>query len=92
MKKVAYIDANGMAQFGVPPTKPVVQSSAQQIMAATIAASNSLFRMLDGSDTIQGLQMVRRRSESEAGKELIAVTKAGHAAALKAIADEVNDA
>jgi hypothetical protein len=64
----------------------------QEIMAALKTANSDLKVMLEGSDSYVGLHMVKRRSESSAGKQLIRNTRKGLDAAIKQIEDQANEA
>jgi hypothetical protein len=84
--------AKRVARRVAKAVKPTLLTPSQEIMAVIKSANSDLKGMLEGSDSYVGLHMVKRRSESAAGKQLIRNTRKGVDAAIKAIEDQANEA
>jgi len=76
----------------VPVNSALQMTGSERIMSAYKAATEPLTGLLAGSDSAYGLHLVKRRSESSAGKQIIEASKTALDAAIKSIEDELNDA
>jgi len=74
-----------------PANSALQMTGSQRIMEAYKAATEPLSGLLAGSDSAYGLHLVKRRSESAAGKQIIAGSRKALNEAIKSIADELND-